>query len=89
MPSRYSSEHSVADARALAENLGIEFSVINIEPMHAAFEQALAPHFAGSESGVTEENIQARARGVLLMALSNKFGSLLLTTGNKSEVAVG
>ncbi|MBK9127249.1 MAG: NAD+ synthase [Phycisphaerales bacterium] len=89
MPSRYSSDHSVADARALAEALGIAFSVIPIEPMHAAYEQALAPSFAGRAPDVTEENIQARVRGALLMALSNKFGSLLLTTGNKSELAVG
>jgi len=89
MPSRYSSEHSVSDAKALAANLGIKLSIIEIEPMHAAFEQALAPHFRGRQPDVTEENIQARVRGVLLMALSNKFGSLLLTTGNKSEVAVG
>ena len=89
MPSRYSSDHSVADARALAENLGIRFTLIEIEPMHAAFEQSLRTYFAGSEAGIAEENIQARSRGVILMALSNKFGSLLLTTGNKSELAVG
>ncbi len=89
MPSRYSSDHSVADARALAENLGIRFTLIEIEPMHAAFERSLASHFTGSEAGIAEENIQARSRGVILMALSNKFGSLLLTTGNKSELAVG
>lgn len=89
MPSRYSSEHSVADAKALAENLGIAFSIIPIEPLHAAFERELRPHFAGRPPDVTEENIQARIRGVTLMALSNKFGRLLLTTGNKSELAVG
>ena len=89
MPSRYSSDHSVADAKTLAENLGIKLSIVEIEPMHAAFERALAAHFEGTELGVTEENIQARCRGVILMALSNKFGSILLTTGNKSEVAVG
>jgi len=89
MPSRYSSEHSVADARALAENLGIGFSIVEIEPMHAAFEQALAACLSKGPPGVTEENIQARVRGVILMAFSNKLGSLLLTTGNKSEVAVG
>jgi NAD+ synthetase len=89
MPSRYSSEHSVADAKALAENLGIDFSIIPIEPLHAAFERELRPHFAGRPPDVTEENIQARIRGVSLMALSNKFGRLLLTTGNKSELAVG
>ena len=89
MPSRYSSDHSVADARQLAENLGIEFCIVPIETMHAAFESQLAEHFAGTQSGIAEENIQARCRGVILMAMSNKFGSLLLTTGNKSEVAVG
>ncbi len=89
MPSRFSSDHSVADAKALAENLGIRFSIIGIEPMHAAFEQCLKPHFAGRAPDIAEENIQARTRGAILMALSNKFGSLLLTTGNKSELAVG
>jgi NAD+ synthetase len=89
MPSRHSSAHSVADAQALAENLGIRFSLIGIEPMHAAFEAALLPHFAGRTADIAEENLQARSRGVVLMALSNKFGSLLLTTGNKSELAVG
>ncbi len=89
LPSRHSSTHSVEDARTLAESLGLRYSVIEIEPMHAAFEQALAGQFAGRTPDVTEENIQARVRGVVLMALSNKFGSLLLTTGNKSELAVG
>jgi NAD+ synthase (glutamine-hydrolysing) len=89
MPSRYSSPDSQADARELAGNLRIQFSAIEIEPMHAAFERSLQPHFVGRPPGVTEENIQARVRGVILMGLSNKFGSLLLTTGNKSEVAVG
>ena len=89
MPSRYSSGGSVSDAEQLAENLGIRFDVIPIEPAHAAVEGMLSEVFAGREPDVTEENIQARLRGVTLMALSNKFGSLLLTTGNKSEVAVG
>lgn len=89
MPSRFSSPDSLADARALAEVLGIRFSVIEIEPLHAAFEAVLTPHFEGRPPDVTEENVQARVRGALLMALSNKFGSLLLTTGNKSELAVG
>ena len=89
MPSRYSSGHSVEDARLLAENLGIRFSIIPIQPMHAAFEEHLRPHFNGRPADVTEENIQARVRGVTLMSLSNKFGGLLLTTGNKSELAVG
>jgi NAD+ synthase (glutamine-hydrolysing) len=89
MPSRFSSDHSLTDARVLAENLGIRFSVIEIEPMHAAFERSLTPHFGGRPPDIAEENIQARVRGTIMMALSNKFGSLLLTTGNKSEVAVG
>ncbi|MBN2445696.1 MAG: NAD+ synthase [Phycisphaerae bacterium] len=89
MPSRFSSDHSITDARALAKNLGIRFSIIEIEPMHAAFEHQLRDEFTGRESDVAEENIQARVRGGILMALSNKFGSLLLTTGNKSELAVG
>jgi len=89
MPSRFSSEHSLVDARELAANLGIRFSIIDIEPLHAAFERSLNPHFAGRPPDITEENIQARVRGVILMALSNKFGHLLLTTGNKSELAVG
>ena len=89
MPSRYSSGGSVSDAAALAENLGIRFDVIPIEPAHTAMEGMLAEVFVGTEPDVTEENNQARLRGVVLMAMSNKFGSLLLTTGNKSEVAVG
>lgn len=89
MPSRYSSGGSVSDAEALAKNLGVAFDVIPIEPAHTAMEGMLAEVFAGLEADVTEENIQARLRGVVLMAMSNKFGSLLLTTGNKSEVAVG
>ncbi len=89
MPSRYSSEGSVVDARILAENLGIRFSVIPVEPMFTAFLGALSPLFAGTAPGLAEENLQARIRGTLLMALSNKFSCLLLTTGNKSELAVG
>jgi NAD+ synthase (glutamine-hydrolysing) len=89
LPSRFSSDHSLADAEALARNLEIDYRVISIEGCHAALEAALAPHFAGRDPGVAEENLQARARGNLLMALSNKFGWLLLTTGNKSELAVG
>lgn len=89
MPSRYSSEHSLADARELAGNLGIELTTIPIEGVHSAYEETVKPHFANFPPGVTEENIQARIRGSLLMALSNKFGRLLLTTGNKSELAVG
>ena len=89
MPSRYSSAHSVADARALASNLGIRFQMIPIDGPHAAFEEALAEAFAGRGPDVTEENIQARVRGTILMGLSNKFGCLVLATGNKSEVSVG
>lgn len=89
MPSRYSSQGSLDDARALAENLGIRYDVIPIAPMHQSYLDALAPYFSGLEPDVAEENIQARIRGNILMAMSNKFGHLLLTTGNKSELAVG
>jgi NAD+ synthase (glutamine-hydrolysing) len=89
MPSRYSSDHSVADAKALAEALKIEFKIVPIGLMHDAVEQELTPHFDGRAADVTEENIQARLRGNVLMSLSNKFGHLVLTTGNKSELAVG
>jgi len=89
MPSRYSSEHSIADARELATNLGIDLRIILIETMHRAFEDSMRPLFADLPPGVAEENMQARIRGSLLMALSNKFGRLLLSTGNKSEWAVG
>ncbi len=89
LPSAISSQHSRDDARVLAENLGLRFETLSIESPVAACEAVLAPVFAGRPRDVTEENIQARIRGVLMMALSNKFGALLLTTGNKSEVAVG
>jgi NAD+ synthetase len=89
LPSRYSSEGSVADARALAEALGVRLEVVPIEPVFAAARATLAPLFAGRAEDVTEENLQARIRGMLLMAFSNKLGPLLLTTGNKSELAVG
>jgi len=89
MPSRFSSDGSVSDAELLANNLGIQFDAVAIEPAHQAFESMLGSIFEGTDSGVAEENIQARARGVLLMAISNKFGSMLVTTGNKSELAVG
>ena len=89
LPSQISSQHSRDDARRLAEVLGIRFETIAIEDVVASCERALAPVFAGRPRDVTEENIQARVRGVLMMALSNKFGALLLTTGNKSEMAVG
>jgi len=89
MPSRFSSDHSVNDARQLAENLGIEFHIVPIAGIHDAYEATLAKPFHGLPADVTEENLQARARGALLMAFSNKFNHLLLTTGNKSELAVG
>ncbi|MBI5367708.1 MAG: NAD+ synthase [Planctomycetes bacterium] len=89
MPSRFSSDHSLADARALAQNLRIPFDVVPIERVHAAYLETLAPVFAGRAPDVTEENLQARIRGALLMALSNKFSALLLSTGNKSELACG
>ena len=89
MPSRYSSTGSVTDARAVAENLGIESQVIPIEGPFTAYLDTLAPTFEGRKPDVTEENLQARIRGNLLMAISNKFGHLVLSTGNKSELAVG
>lgn len=89
LPSRFSSDHSREDARALAANLRIRFDEVSIDEMHRAAERTLAPLFAGRAPDITEENIQARIRGNLLMALSNKLGCLLLTTGNKSELAVG
>jgi NAD+ synthase (glutamine-hydrolysing) len=89
MPSPYSSLGSVEDSRQLAANLGVEFRVIPITGMHQAYLGALAEHFAGRAPNEAEENIQARIRGNILMAFSNKFGHLLLSTGNKSELAVG
>lgn len=89
MPSRYSSEGSLADARAVADNLGIEFKTIPIEGPFSAYLDALDDSFAERPADTTEENLQARIRGNYLMALSNKFGWIALTTGNKSEMAVG
>jgi NAD+ synthetase len=89
MPARYSSAHSLADAAALASALGVDHRVIPIDPVFQTFLDVLAGSFAGLAEDVTEQNLQARARGSVLMALSNKFGYLLLTTGNKSELAVG
>ena len=89
MPSRFSSEGSVLDARALTQNLGIELWTLPIEESFDAYLNTLAPRFEGTEWGVAEENIQSRIRGNLIMALSNKFGWLVLTTGNKSEMATG
>ena len=89
MPSRYSSEGSVLDAMALADNLGIELWTLPIEDAFSAYLDTLAPKFAGTEIGVAEENMQSRIRGNLIMAVSNKFNWLVLTTGNKSEMATG
>ncbi len=89
MPSRYSSEGSVLDAMALADNLGIELWTLPIEDAFSAYLDTLSPKFAGTESGVAEENMQSRIRGNLIMAVSNKFNWLVLTTGNKSEMATG
>ncbi len=89
MPSPYSSEGTRGDAHALAQNIGCELLELPIEPMMDAFDAALAKPFAGREPDLTEENLQARIRGNLLMALSNKFGWLVLTTGNKTEMSVG
>ena len=89
MPSRYTSSESGEDAMQVAKALGIETMELSIEPAHRALEQTLAGVFEGSQPGIAEENIQPRIRGILLMAVSNKFGHLLLTTGNKSEIATG
>ena len=89
MPSEYTSQSSLDDAEALARNLGCRQDVVSIAGPRAAVTEALAPLFEGHDEGLTEENIQSRLRGLLLMAQSNKFGEMLLTTGNKSEVAVG
>ncbi|MGC3989947.1 MAG: NAD+ synthase [Chthoniobacteraceae bacterium] len=89
LPSRFSSQHSLDDAAAVARNLGIRYEVLPIQPAFEALQETLRGVFAGKEEDVTEENIQPRVRATLLMALSNKFGHLLLTTGNKSELAVG
>ena len=89
LPSRYTSQASLDDAAAVAQALGTKLDTVSIAPGVAALDEMLAPLFAGTEPDVTEENIQSRLRGLTLMALSNKFGEMLLTTGNKSEVAVG
>jgi len=89
MPSRFSSGHSKDDAQQLAENLGLDFRSIPIQGIVSEYEHTLGPHFDGAERNVTEENIQARTRGNLLMALSNKFNWLVLSTGNKTEIALG
>ncbi len=89
MPSRYTSQASLDDGAACAELLGLTWDTIAIEPAVGAFEGMMAEAFAGREADATEENIQARVRGVILMALSNKLGHMVLTTGNKSEMSVG
>ncbi|MGB0114383.1 MAG: NAD+ synthase [Ilumatobacteraceae bacterium] len=89
MPSRYSSDHSKTDAQVLAEHLGIDFRTVSIEPAFQAYIEMLEPSFEGRDPGLTYENIQSRCRGMLLMAMSNEFGWMALTTGNKSELAVG
>ncbi len=89
MPSRFSSEHSLADARALAENLGIGFDVVPIDGVYEAHLDSLSALFEDTEFGVAEENLQARSRGATLMAISNKFGPMVVATGNKSEMATG
>ncbi|MGE0089159.1 MAG: NAD+ synthase [Bacteroidales bacterium] len=89
LPSKYSSDHSLADATKLANNLGVRYDIINIQAVVDSFEMSLKPIFKGLQADITEENLQARARGTILMALSNKFGHILINTSNKSESAVG
>jgi NAD+ synthase (glutamine-hydrolysing) len=89
MPTEYSSLGSISDARKLAKNLGIRFELLPIHEVFAQFQKVLEPLFGGTPFGLAEENLQPRIRGTLLMALSNKFGALVLTTGNKSEMSVG
>ena len=89
MPSQFSSDHSVNDARLLAERLGIQYDIVQIQPMYDAYMQTLSAHYFGMPFNLAEENLQARVRGTLLMAFSNKFGNILLNTSNKSEMAVG
>lgn len=89
MPTNFTASISINDAREIAENFGVKYTEIAIEPLFEAFKTTLSPQFAGLKEDATEENLQARIRGMLLMALSNKFGSIVVTTGNKSEMAVG
>jgi NAD+ synthase (glutamine-hydrolysing) len=89
MPSEFSSDHSIEDARILAENLGISYTLFPINDLYNSWLKNLDPHFKGLPFGLAEENLQARIRGTLLMAFSNKFGPILLNTSNKSEMAVG
>ncbi len=89
MPSQFSSDHSVNDARDLAENMGIQYDIVEIKGIYETYMKTLAPQFEGLEFNITEENLQARSRGMILMAMSNKFGNIVLNTSNKSEAAVG
>ena len=89
MPYRYTSQDSLADAFACANALGVTYEIVPIEPVVAGFEAALTPLFAGRQPDITEENLQSRARGTILMSVSNKFGPMVITTGNKSEMSVG
>ena len=89
MPSRHSSEGSITDSKELADRLGMALWMAPIEPAHSAFTEMLEPHFQGTAPNVAEENVQARIRGNILMTVSNKFGWIVLTTGNKSEMAMG
>ncbi len=89
LPTRYTADLSLREAKVQADLLGVEYHVLPIEPPFQSFLDTLAPAFTGRAADVTEENLQSRCRGVILMALSNKFGRMLLSTGNKSEMAVG
>jgi NAD+ synthase (glutamine-hydrolysing) len=89
MPSKYSSQHSKDDAKKLSDNLGIDYQVVSIESIVDSFEHSLKASYNGAKPDVAEENIQARARGSIIMALSNKFDWLVLSTGNKTELAMG
>jgi NAD+ synthase (glutamine-hydrolysing) len=89
LPSKYSSDHSISDAIKLADKLGVQYDIVNIQEIVDSFNKSLSEVFKDLKEDITEENIQARARGTLLMALSNKFGHILLNTSNKSEAAVG
>jgi len=89
MPSQYSSDHSVHDARQLAQNLGVQYDILPIEPIYRAYMETLKPHYWATGFSIAEENIQARIRGMLNMAISNKYGNIVLNTTNKSEMAVG
>ena len=89
LPYRYTSNKSLSDAEHCAKALGVRYDILPVAPVIEGFEKVLAPIFKGTNAGITEENIQSRARGTILMSVSNKFGSMLVTTGNKSEMSVG